>query len=529
MEGRDLDQQWNAFYSRFVTQIPEDVVNNIRNITRRHLDAGNNEQKARHIKVAFVDSLSPPPRVILWEVHLPVKGLDPDDDQVKSPTIHDLIRDLRDSLRNDAPQLTGLNFDLYFATAHLGHVIGNSEYLRNYLAAYGDKIYAVPVEQSNKPLAWTEYRDFFVEAGKAVRANPLLYLELCNHIANFFVRPGKEDSFELYQHIVLLRCLPECVAYGADLTNFTSNLATDPHTINPLVESTRTLINLLQQFENRGETLLNESTIYNVINALEWLAYVEPRIFSEDLVDTDSSQVRPLYIEYAEILANCINDQNGYHLTSRVEAAWAIGWAGVASIAVATFLHKSFTPDRIRQLNSAVLRFVTASAYMRASFTLASFGPARVTAGAAEKIPPGSTIFSRSTNQIKLIYSDSLKAAAEVVTSEVARISGTRNRISGSRIITSVIVAGVWLIFNGIAAYLINTNRSTIDFLFVILAPPAIFLWVIAAIVLTQQGKRHWNKIVQTSGIIAAGAGLIATIIGIWQFIDPVIQTVIKH
>ena len=84
--GTSVDSDWNGF-SQHIGQLYPEQINNLKKLTRNRLEAGNDERKARFIKVAYVDHFdvtsSPElsehkkaPRVVLWEVHTEVRGLD---------------------------------------------------------------------------------------------------------------------------------------------------------------------------------------------------------------------------------------------------------------------------------------------------------------------------------------------------------------------------------------------------------------------------------------------------------------------
>src|SRR5262249_46569334 len=156
----------------------------------------------RFIKVAYVDhGGAPPPRVVLWETHLTLSGLDTEID-VSPPS----IRDMKDKLVGELPsELRGLQWELYFASRQLGKERAGAETLRLYLAVYCDKIYAVPTLEIATVNTWGNYTRYFADVGSRVIAIPSLYVDLCRNLRSLFAGPGKIDSDGLYRHLVLLR------------------------------------------------------------------------------------------------------------------------------------------------------------------------------------------------------------------------------------------------------------------------------------------------------------------------------------
>lgn len=80
------------------------------------------------------------------------------------------------------------------------------------------------------------------------------------------------------------------------------------------------------------------------------------------------------------------------------------------------------TKSRIHMLNSNVLRQVAGVAYLRASFTLVSFGPARAMPGAEKMIPPGGYLHPEQTPPPSYVVTRDYarQAASDVVYNELA-------------------------------------------------------------------------------------------------------------
>src|SRR2546423_1322147 len=112
---------WSSF-SQHIGLLYAEQINNLKKLTRNHLEAGNDEQIARFIKVAYVDhydepSISgiddrkEPPRVVLWEVHPRVRGLDLGWN-THATTISTLKKSLRDI--DLPPNLRHMQTEFYF-------------------------------------------------------------------------------------------------------------------------------------------------------------------------------------------------------------------------------------------------------------------------------------------------------------------------------------------------------------------------------------------------------------------------------
>ena len=229
------------------------------------------------------------------------------------------------------------------------------------------------------------------------------------------------------------------------------------------------------------EVTIFEEVIYNVVNTLEWLAYLVPKMYEVEL------QGPPLYEDLVERLEKYITEK-GYKLAIRLEAAWALGWASVSSIAVATCVHQSekSPKTRIHKLNSNVLRHVVGIAYLRATFTLVSFGPARATplpgGYRPEQTPPQSQVVTRDYAR---------RAASEVVYNELASL--VRGNIRFLSIL--VAIAALWLGTNTfiITLLLQKAHLATIAWL---AFPPTLLLLLTIIILTFQLGRDYWQRII---------------------------------
>lgn len=486
-----INTDWNSFAQHIGALYPEQI-NNLKKVTQNHLEASNNEQKARFIKVAYVDHYDDPstsdiddhkktPRVVLWEAHPTVQGLD----LGWNHHITD-VSSLRKSLRDiELPtNLSHMQTEFYFASTHLRNRGANNdnENLRLYLIFYCDKIYAMPLQSTNE--TWQKYKDYFKKAQDMVLANPTLYTELCRRLKGLFADSSQEPLVDdVYRCLVLLRSLPETLAYSS------KGYLAAAESVRELL-ALLDLLDLMEEKESKSEYQVNiyEEVTYNVINALEWLAYLVPKMYEVKL------EGQPLYEELVECLEKYIVEKR-YKLAIRLEAAWALGWASVSSIAVATCVHRGekSPKSRIHRLNSNVLRQVAGVAYLRASFTLVSFGPARATPGAEKMIAPGGYIHpDQPTPQIHVVTRDyARQAASDVVYHELTSL--VRGNIQFLSVL--IIMAAIWLVINTlIATLLLQDTRLTVVTCLSI--PPAMILLLTVTILTIQLGSRYWRRIV---------------------------------
>jgi hypothetical protein len=497
-----------------LNRMPQMQVDNLRRLTSDRLNAADDDIKAQYIKVVFVDNLNP--RAALWEIHVPVTGLDPDSSSDQSPDISTLQRKVQEGLPRN---LRGISTKLYFASAELARPRLGQEHLRQFLALYCDKLYdvvapdSVPVNED-----WQAFLTYFAEARQAVQRDPNQYLLLCRSLRDLFRGQDRQDGDQLYRHLVLLRSLPECLALGNKQQTQNDVVGAGITHTAAAADSVVELLSLLEWFQLKGIEKDNEATIYSVINALEWLVYLVPALYN---VEPAPGSTR-LYNRLVERLIAYIKSDS-YTLAIRTEAAWALGWASVSSIAVASRVHEALTESSIRKLGSSTLRKVAAGAYLRASFTLASFGPARVTVG-AERLLAGSFLDDRSNEQNSVTTEDALSSAAKVVFSELDRIVGERNRkglAAESIAILVALVALVCIISNIVLAHLLAPTISPARILALNLLPilglAALTIWFV-----TRRGRLSIAQ--RVVGWIVAGLGLIGTIYGLWPLLDPVAQ-----
>jgi hypothetical protein len=476
---------WNVF-SQHVNKLAQAQVNHLKELTRNHLQVGNNEKKARYIKVAYIDDYdgpplhnaqgtkTPPPRVVLWEEHTLVDGLDANQNK-HATNVDALKKSLRTQYLPD--DLRNLKTELYFASMQLRSQKRHSEpeTLRHYLLSYCDKIYAKPLPQQSNA-TWTQYKDYFNQAQMMILANPTLYTELCLNLKELFSHPSSSiviSEDKLYSYLVLLRSLPDTVARTQD----------------GCIEAAKSLKELLALLDilDDDESALAHETTYNVINAIEWLTYLLPQTYGTMLTSTMSP---PLYEELVECLEKYISSEK-YKLAIRMEAAWALGWASISSIGVANCVHQYDKSARWRvdRLRSNVLRHVVSTAYLRASFTLVSFGPARISSSSVEPLP-GGYLSDQASGQINISPFDSARhAAANIVYGEIEQI--VNGNIRFQLLLTAL--AACWLVTNDLIAILFSLSMITKIWLAVM---PILVLVVLMALLTRGWGKGYWWRIV---------------------------------
>lgn len=461
-------------WDSIIHAMPQAQPDHLRELTHERFGAGKREASSRFIRITLMDRLEAP-RVVLWETHLGVGGLDADS-AAQGPN----IRELTDMLNSELPQqLHGLRLDLYFTSGLLGKVRGGAESLRLYLVMYCDKLYAVPQEATVNVITWNEYRRYFEDVRNIVLATPRAYADLCRRIGTLFRGPGTVESDELYRHLVLLRSLPESVAYSVN--GYESAAA----------ESTTELLRLLQVFEDLHDDTNNEVAVYSIVNALEWLAYLAPKMYAHD----SGALGQPLHEVLVERLVKYITSDR-FRLATRLEAAWALSWASVSSIPIAARVHEVFGESDIRKLNNPVLKNVAGAARLRASLSLASFGPARITPDAGKQNYPGGYRPADGRNPLSL--EDALKAASDVVYSQLRRVVGGQPRVS-----TQLVLAAVaWLCVNAIVAGI--SREADIPVLLGLLLPPLGLVVGIGVAMTIRWGRKNRPGVIAAWGIIAA-------------------------
>lgn len=143
-------------------------------------------------------------------------------------------------------------------------------------------------------------------------------------------------------------------------------------------------------------------------------------------------------------------------------------------------------------LNSNVLRQVAGVAFLRASFTFVSFGPARATPGAEKMIPPGGYLHPEQTPPPSYVVTRDYarQAASDVVYNELA--SSVRGNIPFLSVL--LILATLWLGINALIAttLLHNSNLSVVAYLSI---PPTIVMLLIVILLSVQLGRGYWWRI----------------------------------
>lgn len=480
MDAHDVRQELQGLFER----MPYEQVERLRKLTKDRLTAQNDERMNRFIKVAYVRKS--PPRAVLWESHVTLSGLDVSDSPDSSWSIAKIKDALIESL---PPALKGVQAHLVFASADLEKA-GMQVGLRRYLAIYCDKMYAeIDPEQIDLSPKWQTYLSYFEDTGQLVRRNPGIYTGLCHSLKQLYVQGrGPKGNDRLYQHLVLLRSLPNYLALACEdrANSNRSGGKLDLSGYAEVAESVRLLLGLLATFKSHQSEAENAEAIYSIINSLEWLAYLAPRMYST----RDGAESPPLHEALAEQLFEYISSDN-YTLAIRLEAAWALGWAAVSSIPVAAYVQEKVSISKgVRALRSEVLRHVMGGAYLRASFTLASFGPARVTAGAAEKIPAGG-FYHDNTELPQPSYASALNAASDVVYSQLSRYAGVQRHVP---VLLAATMAALWLTIN-VITIAIALPRAQQPEEFAMVAPPAALLAVSTTFIAVQAARRNLGSL----------------------------------
>jgi hypothetical protein len=193
-----------------------------------------------------------------------------------------------------------------------------------------------------------------------------------------------------------------------------------------------------------------------------------------------------------------------------LEAAWGLSWASVSSIAVAARVHEVLTETDIHRLNNSVLRYVAGGAHLRASFSLASFGPARIAPALGKRNYPGGFLPEDGTERSPISLEGALSAASDVVYSQLGRIVGGRVAVPRGVLYVSV----AWFAANTLTI-LVQQYLYQIP-LVGFLVPPLILLIAMGITVTIHWGRRNRTR------VVAAWAGLVGLILVIYQLVNIV-------
>ncbi len=220
-------------------------------------------------------------------------------------------REVRQLLREalvDAPDRAPINISFAVRPLH------DDQTLLDIGAIYGDKVYfnvGDPRGGKLGPSGLPEWTDYFKQVSLAIQRDPSLYEDIvksaCERLeaASDIVSWAEED----WKLLLLARNFPELYV------SMTSGRS--------ILRQTRRLIDTLEAALNKRSS----AAIYHTANILEWLAFLKPRMFE----GVDLKEGRETREKLATSLLRAVDPTENLPGRVRMETAWAISWASVAS------------------------------------------------------------------------------------------------------------------------------------------------------------------------------------------------------
>lgn len=283
-------------FSKLISTLSDELWHRLKQQTDRALGA-NDPKDYAYFKFIYLNSVvtaSP----VLTEYHLEVdwtiSGLE-------------LQKKIIDFL-GDQPRPLPVN--ITFA----GRRLKENETLADIGATYADKIYfniGEPQGGSSGPAGSEAWSRYFNDLSKQIRQNPVLYEEIvdvvCEQIKEEKLLSKWEESD--WKLLLLLRNMLGTYANSAP---------------------SNSILRVTQQLNATLDTAIEQNdagTIYHICNVLEWLAYLKPRMFE----GFDLAAGMAARSNLATSLLSVLEPQRNLPGRVRMEAAWAVGWASVAS------------------------------------------------------------------------------------------------------------------------------------------------------------------------------------------------------
>ncbi len=218
-----------------------------------------------------------------------------------------------------------------------GKPLGENQNPAELGSVYGDKIYfgAENPQKSDNILGNSQkWFDYFQRVATAINNDPSLYQQIidaaCKGMEN---TPNTKQWTELTWKLLLL---------ARNLPGIYADKATGRMVLKPTQQLIQTLKASLEQN--------NQGAVYHTANILEWLAYLKPRMFEGvDLYDGEQSRKA-----LAQTLLSSINPSRNLPGRVRMEAAWAIGWASVASQAFGQEVYETLVTYAQQEENKSI-------------------------------------------------------------------------------------------------------------------------------------------------------------------------------
>lgn len=281
---------------KLISRMPVDLWQRLADQTREALELSDTKDYA-YFKFVYQGTVVTP-SAVFTEFHL---GMDWEEQGQA------VKQRLRSEIR-DAPTSAPVN------VAFAGRTLREDQSLSELGAVYGDKLYfniGPPKGGTQMTPSTIVWSDYFRDVVSRLRQQPKLYEDVVDEVCKGTCSIESESNWsgDLWKLIVLMRNLPGIFAEMANGPTF--------------LRTTQRLVEVLQLSLEDSRPAL----VYHLSNVLEWLAYLKPRMFEGyDLLEGDESRRR-----LADALLTAVDPSRGLPGRVRMEAAWALGWAGVAS------------------------------------------------------------------------------------------------------------------------------------------------------------------------------------------------------
>jgi hypothetical protein len=335
-------------YEDLLELMPTQMWKDLRDLTRSNLSIvePENSRIVKFVYVHDVHSLS----VVVSEKHIKV--------DIELASYNKVTSEIRKAF--------GIAGALPIDIRFVGQPLREGDSLANIGAFYQDKVYLgfdLPHATGPGAVRLREYDDYIMSAASYLREKPDTYLNICEDIVRTIKQDNHKeaDAENLWRRLVLLRNTPALIV----------NTGTPKLILDCISE----LISTLNDFKANG----NIQYIYNIINALEWLAYLSPIVF--EVLGRGNLVLKSFVENIAQIIT-----AESHPLLLRMEAVWALGWAGVASPDVGPeALPILITLET--QVDVPILRQIIRAAGLRVGYFRSAYSWASVSKEAGSFIP----------------------------------------------------------------------------------------------------------------------------------------------
>ena len=365
-------------YEDLFDQMPSHLWEDLRNQTRSNLSIVE-ESDARVIKFVLVHDVHAL-SVVVSEQHIRVN--------VESANYSRISGELR-----RAVGISGqLPIDIRFA----GQPLRDNTTLSDIGVFYPDKVFVgFDLARASGPgiSRLRESDNYITSVANYMQGKPETYLQICEDILSLIAEKNSQErtAENLWRRLVLLRNLPAIVVNAGS-----------PRLI---LDSISELITIISTYKENG----NIQYVYNIVNALEWLAYLSPSAF--DVVGRGEIVLKSLVENLSQIIK-----VESFPIALRMEAIWALGWAGVACPKVGPEA-LPFLSMVESQVELSLLRQTLRAAGLRVGYFRSAYSWASVSKEAGSFIPliqdTSPTIGALVGTESTKLFSKALEIAAQ--------------------------------------------------------------------------------------------------------------------